>query len=177
MALLGSMFTRGALRRPMTLARMGGTTGPVRCMAEEASATTEELRVNLAVPHTSLVANAEVKRVTLPGRGGAYGLEKNSPAMVSELRPGLVQIDYPEGNSDKYFIPGGFCFMHKDNKVDVTVPEGVRLEDIDTERVRELNQQAVSKRDSAQAGSKEAAEAIIEIEVYKSLAHNLGMSL
>lgn len=172
------MFMRMAARQPSAMRLATRSTLGVRTMAEEATAAgTEELRVNFAVPHTSLIANAEAKRVTLPGRGGAYGVEKNSPPMVSELRPGLVQVDYLDGNSEKYFIPGGFAFTHTGNKVDVTVPEGVRLEDVDTERLRELYQQSVSRKDSAQAGSPEAAEALTEIEVYKSLASSLGITL
>lgn len=45
------------------------------------------------------------------------------------------------------------------------------------ERIRELNAQAQAKRDSSAAGSKDYAEAVIALEVFKELAKAVGASL
>lgn len=74
-----------------------------------------ELTLTLAVPARALVHKKAVKRVTLPGRGGTFGLEKNSPTMVSELRPGIVRVDNLDNTIEEYFIPGGFAFKHANN--------------------------------------------------------------
>jgi hypothetical protein len=61
--------------------------------AAAAGASSSGLVLNLAVPSRSLVANKVVKRVTVPGRGGVLGLQKDTPPVVAELRPGIVS-DY-----------------------------------------------------------------------------------
>jgi F0F1-type ATP synthase epsilon subunit len=106
----------------------------VRALAEAEAGSSEaatELRLNLSVPSRNLVSGAAVARVTLPGRAGTFGVEKSSPAMVSELRPGVVHVLGLDGSEQKFFIPGGFAFVHGDNRVDVSTSEGVRVEDID----------------------------------------------
>ena len=40
-----------------------------------------ELTLNFAIPHRSIVNKKEVKRVTVPGRDGALGIEKVADAI------------------------------------------------------------------------------------------------
>jgi F0F1-type ATP synthase epsilon subunit len=107
------------------------TTSRVLAEAEAAAADSSELRLNLAVPARALISDMEVARVTLPGRAGKFGVEKSSPPMVAELKPGVVHVLHTSGSEDEFFVPGGFAFIHGDNRIDVSTPEGVRLEDID----------------------------------------------
>ena len=79
-----------------------------RTFAAEAAATAEkfdELRFNFAVPDRVLVDNKSVTRVTLPGRGGTMGIEKNMPPVVTELRPGVVLVEYEKGEKEEFFVP------------------------------------------------------------------------
>ncbi len=135
-----------------------------------------ELVLNLAVPHTTLVGNAEVKMVTVPGRDGVFAVEKSSPPIISELRPGLLRVDHLSGEVQEFFVPGGFVFNHAGNKCDVSVPEGVSIEDIDTDRVRSELAAWNSKKAAAAAGSKQAAEADAALEVLTTLAKTVGVS-
>jgi len=141
-----------------------------------AAADTSELVLNLAVPHRSLVAKMAVKRVTLPGRDGVFGVEKNSPPLLSELRPGVIRVDFNDGASEEYFVPGGFSFKHANNVMDVSCPEGVKLDQVDVDALRAANTEAGKKRDAA-AGSKEAAEAKVVLELYRSLSQSLKITL
>jgi F0F1-type ATP synthase epsilon subunit len=140
------------------------------------AASNSELVLNLAVPHTTLVGNAAVKMVTVPGRDGVFAVEKSSPPIISELRPGLLRVDHLSGEVQEFFVPGGFIFNHAGNKCDVSVPEGVSLEDIDTERVRGEIASWNAKKAGAPAGSKNAAEADAALEVLTTLAKTLGVS-
>eukprot|EP00567_Pseudictyota_dubia_P008770 CAMPEP_0197450582 /NCGR_PEP_ID=MMETSP1175-20131217/25809_1 /TAXON_ID=1003142 /ORGANISM="Triceratium dubium, Strain CCMP147" /LENGTH=188 /DNA_ID=CAMNT_0042983035 /DNA_START=30 /DNA_END=596 /DNA_ORIENTATION=- len=137
----------------------------------------EDLILSLSVPERSLVDAKPVERVTLPGRGGTYGVEKNMPPSVSELRPGVVLVDYGKGETEQFFIPGGFAFCNPNNTITVSAPEGVRLEDIDADRIRgeaeALNQQLAS----AAKGSREESEALVGLEVYKALGHALNVTV
>ena len=84
--------------------------------AETAAATPaggklEELHLNFAVASRTLVKNRVVTRVTLPGRGGTFGVEKNMPPTVAELRPGVVLVEYEKGEKEEFFVPvrGPWC--------------------------------------------------------------------
>jgi F-type H+-transporting ATPase subunit delta len=52
-----------------------------------------ELTLNFAAPTRAFVNKKEVKRVTVPSRDGALGLERNAPPLLAELRPGVVRVE------------------------------------------------------------------------------------
>jgi F-type H+-transporting ATPase subunit delta len=127
-----------------------------------------ELLLNFAIPHRSLVNKKEVKRVTVPGRDGALGLEKNSPPLLTELKPGVVRVDYNDSTaSEEYFVPGGFAFKHANNVMDVSAPEGVKLDSVDADALRAANAEATKALAAATVGSKAHAEAKIQLELFK----------
>lgn len=136
-----------------------------------------ELTVNFAVPDKPLVGKKEAKRLTVPGRDGVIGIEKSSPPILTELRPGIVRVDFMDNSSAEYFVPGGFAFKHPNNMVDVSAPDGVKLEHIDVDALRAANRDVTAKVGSAPAGSKEAAEAKVQQEVYRILAQALKVQL
>lgn len=124
--------------------------------------------MNFAAPHRALVAKKEVKRVTVPGRDGALGIEKNSPPLLTELKPGVVRVDYNDSTaSQEFFVPGGFAFKHANNVVDVSAPEGVKLDSVDQDALRAANAEATKALAAATLGSKAHAEAKIQLELYK----------
>ncbi len=145
--------------------------------ASATAAVLPELTLTLALPNRSLVAKREVARVTLPGRDGVFGTEKNSPPVVAELAPGLVRVDYLDATSEEFFIPGGFAFKHANNSMDVSTVEGVKLDTVDVDALRAANADAVKRRDAAEAGSKPHAEAKLAIEVYRTLGLALKIAL
>ena len=145
--------------------------------AGAAAAAGSELVLNLAVPAKALVFKKPVLRVTLPGRGGTFGLEKNSPPVLAELRPGVVRVDHLDNTIEEHFIPGGFAFKHPSNVIDVSAPEAVALDAIDVDALRAANVEATKKRDAATAGTKEYAEATLALEVYKALGHAVKTTL
>lgn len=161
-------------------ARAIHSSAAARAAAAPASATSAvlpELTLSLALPHRSLVAKKEVKRVTLPGRDGALGLEKNSPPLLTELQPGVVRVDFLDNTAVEFFVPGGFAFKHANNSCDVSAPEGVKLDQIDTDALRAAAAEATKELAAAPAGSKAAAEAKLGLEVYKSLSSALKVAL
>lgn len=145
--------------------------------AAPAAAASSELVLNFAVPSKPLVYKKAVKRVTLPGRDGAFGLEKNSPPMLSELKPGVVRVDYEDNTSEEHFIPGGFAFKHPNNVVDVSSPESLKLDQVDAEALKAANQEAQRAKDGATPGSKEFVEAQLSLEVYRILSQAAKVQL
>lgn len=65
----------------------------------------EDLKFSFAVPARVLVDNKSVVRVTLPGRGGTLGVERNMPPTVAELRPGVVLVEFEKGEKEEFFVP------------------------------------------------------------------------
>ena len=145
--------------------------------AAATGAAAPELTLNFAVPSKALVYKRAVKRVTLPGRDGAFGLEKNSPPLLSELKPGVVRVDYEDNTSEEHFIPGGFCFKHPNNVVDVSAPESLKLDQVDPEALKASNAEAQKKKDAAAPGTKEAVEAQLSLEVYRILSQAAKVQL
>jgi F0F1-type ATP synthase epsilon subunit len=115
--------------------------------------------------------------VTIPGRDGVMGVERNAPPLVAELKPGVVRVDFLDNTTEEVFVPGGFAFKHANNTMDISAPEGVKLEHIDVEALRARNAEAVAKLAAAAAGSKDAAEAKIQLELYNALSKSVKVAL
>lgn len=106
--------------------------------------------------------------MTVPGRDGALGIQKSSPPLLTELKPGVVRVDYNDSTaSQEFFVPGGFAFKHANNVVDVSAPEGVKLDSVDQDALRAANAEATKALAAATLGSKAHAEAKIQLELYK----------
>ena len=106
--------------------------------------------------------------MTVPGRDGALGIQKNSPPLLTELKPGVVRVDFNDNSaSQEFFVPGGFAFKHANNVVDVSAPEGVKLDSVDQDALRAANAEATKALAAATLGSKAHAEAKIQLELYK----------
>jgi len=144
---------------------------------EEAGFGADEISLNLALPQGPLVNNVACKRVTVPGRGGTYGIQRNSPPMLSELKPGIVLVDYGREDMDRFFISGGFAFTHDNGTVEVSAPEGVRIEDIDPDLVRQKAEELRVAADNAAEGSVEEAEAHLGLEVYRAIGYELDIKV
>ena len=150
-----------------TAFRAISTTAAARAAPAAAAAASSDLVLNFAVPAKALVFKKVVTRVTLPGRDGAFGVEKNSPPLLSELKPGIVRVDHTDGSHEEHFIPGGFCFKHPSNVLDVSAPESLKVDQVDADALKAANAEAQKKKDAAPAGSKEANEAALALEVYR----------
>ena len=77
----------------------------------------------------------------------------------------------------KYFVSGGFAFVHDDSSADVCAVEAIKLEDFDPEAVKAGLAEYTSKLATLQgkADDYEIAAAQIGVEVYSSLAAALNV--
>lgn len=105
------------------------------------------------------------------------GIEAKAPPFLTELRPGVVSIEYEKGETESFFVPGGFAFNHKGSKVDVSAPDVAKPEDIDVDALRQRFEEAKQAFDVAAAGSQEQAKASIELEVFKAIGAEVNMKL
>ncbi len=82
-----------------------------------------------------------------------------------------------DNSIEEVFVPGGFAFKHANNTMDVSAPEAVKLEHVDADALRAANAEAVKKLAGAAAGSREATEAKIALEVYGALGKAMKVQL
>lgn len=98
--------------------------------------------------------------------------------VVAQLKPGVLQILH-KGSSEveKYFVAGGFSITHENSVTDISCPEAVKIDDIDSAAVSSAFDSAKSAFASAEAGSKEQALAQIDMEVTKAMGAAVGVTL
>merc|ERR1719223_2695894 len=91
-----------------------------------------KVTLNFAVPHEPIYSEPEVDLIIVPGVTGEYGITAGHTPIISELKPGLVQIFHDENDEpEKYFVSGGFSFTHANSVTDLSAVEAVKLEDLD----------------------------------------------
>ena len=96
---------------------------------------------------------------------------------MAELRPGLVTVHKElDKTVEKYFVSGGFAFVHEDSTADVCAVDAVPLDDLDPEAMKAGLAEYVSKLASVQAKGDdyEIAAAQVGVEVYSAMNAAVG---
>lgn len=153
--------------------------GRTALRAEEAAATdpafATKLKFNFSIPATPIYSAAPVRMVIIPGASGVFGVLKDHVPTTAAMKPGVVQIQENEGDTElkQYFVSGGFAFVKPDSSLDIQAVEAVKLEDLDVEAVKKgvANYTALV---SSTTDEKAKAEAEIGLEVYQAMAAALG---
>lgn len=69
---------------------------------------TDPFKFELVSPERLLVSG-EVEQVLVPGAEGDMTVLAHHAPLLTTLRPGLLDIGYPSGEHQRYFIRGGFA--------------------------------------------------------------------
>lgn len=107
----------GAQCLPAALLGRARAPASVRFMAEDASpasggAIPTKLTFNLLSPHAAIYTKKECDMVIIPGAGGVFGVLPGHVPTISELKPGLLEVQISSTESAKYFVSSGFAFAH-----------------------------------------------------------------
>jgi F0F1-type ATP synthase epsilon subunit len=78
----------------------------------EAAGSSSQLTLNFSTPHTPIHVKKTVSQVILPGGNGEYGVTAGHSPIISELKPGIVTVIHTGGETEKFFVPGGFALTH-----------------------------------------------------------------
>lgn len=73
--------------------------------------------------------------VTVPGATGDFGILAMHVPTISALRPGVVTVDLEDGTEKKYFVSGGYVFVHPDSTCNINCIEAIPVEDLDKEAI------------------------------------------
>nr|GMC94340.1 ATP synthase subunit delta', mitochondrial [Ipomoea batatas] len=114
-----------------------------------------------------LAAASWVDMVIIPANTGQMGVLPGHVATVAELKPGVMSVH--EGNDvTKYFLSGGFAFIHANSIADIIAVEAVPLDQIDANLVQKGLTEFTQKLNSASTDI-EKAEAQIGVDVHSAL--------
>jgi len=131
------------------------------------------LSVSLLVPHKPIFTDKKVRFVSIPGSSGYFTVMKRSNPSVSELKAGLLTINEDNVKREKYFVSGGFSFVHSDNTCVINAVEAVPLEHLDLEAAQ-LGLARFTDEATKATDNETRAKALIGVEVYRSMCWALG---
>jgi len=148
-----------------------------RCgLATSSSNISSSMTLNFKLPHKIIYHDTKVAQVIIPGVAGEYGVTAEHIPVISEMKAGVLKIHH-EGKSEveKFFVAGGFSITHANSVTDISCPEAVKLDELDSTIATAAYNAAKFKFSSAKKGSVKQVEAQIEMEVNKSIASALGV--
>mmetsp|Transcript_40015 Transcript_40015/g.58852 ORF Transcript_40015/g.58852 Transcript_40015/m.58852 type:complete len:173 (+) Transcript_40015:232-750(+) len=148
-----------------------------RSFSSESGDASGDMTLNFNLPHETIYEGAKVKQVIVPGATGEYGVTADHSPIVAQMKAGVLQIMHADGEPEKYFVSGGFSLTHPGSITDITCPEAVKLDDIDPSAVTSAYESAKAAFAGAEAGSIAQAEAQIDLEVNRSMASAIGLTV
>ncbi|KAL3837841.1 hypothetical protein ACJIZ3_022432 [Penstemon smallii] len=143
-----------------------------------------KLTVNLVLPYDSVLSAKElavlqismicafvvafqVDMVIVPASTGQMGVLPGHVATIAELKPGILSVH--EGNEvNKYFLSGGFAFVHSNSVADIIAIEATPVDRIDPSLVQKGLAEFQQRQNSASTDV-EKAEAQIGVDVHSAL--------
>ncbi|KAK4489357.1 hypothetical protein RD792_005164 [Penstemon davidsonii] len=126
-----------------------------------------KLTVNLVLPYDSVLSGKEVDMVIVPATTGQMGVLPGHVATIAELKPGILSVH--EGNEvNKYFLSGGFAFVHANSVADIIAIEATPVDRIDPNLVQKGLAEFQQRLNSASTDV-EKAEAQIGVDVHSAL--------
>jgi F-type H+-transporting ATPase subunit epsilon len=126
----------------------------------------EKIRFDLVSPER-LLFSEDVDMVTLPGTEGHFGVLAGHAAVISSLKPGVIEIAGGESPGLRLFVRGGFAEIHA-KKVVVLAEEAISMQDFDLaaldRRIAETEEDVVNaKSEDERARSTETLDHLREL--------------
>ncbi|KAK6786651.1 hypothetical protein RDI58_015176 [Solanum bulbocastanum] len=126
-----------------------------------------KLTVNFVLPYSSELSGKEVDMVIIPATTGQMGVLPGHVSTIAELKPGILSVH--EGNDvSKYFVSGGFAYVHANSFADIIAVEAVPLDHINPNLVQKGLADFTQKLSTASTDV-EKAEAQIGVDVHSAL--------
>ncbi|PNH06667.1 ATP synthase subunit delta', mitochondrial [Tetrabaena socialis] len=118
--------------------------------------------VNFYTPHSILADGAKRDGVTLPGIDGYFGVKANHVPIIAQLRPGMVELS-SGAETEKFFISGGFAFVHPNGVADICALEAGTLDQFDAGAVKSALAAATSAQGQGDEYDQAANRAALEL--------------
>ncbi len=95
----------------------------------------DPLKFDLVSPE-QLLLSEEVESVVVPGTEGYFTVLAHHAPLMSTLKPGLVEVKGLSGETQKFFVRGGFADVTPSG-LTLLAEQAVPLEDLDAETLAE----------------------------------------
>uniref|UniRef100_A0A7R9YRU9 ATP synthase F1 complex delta/epsilon subunit N-terminal domain-containing protein n=1 Tax=Chlamydomonas euryale TaxID=1486919 RepID=A0A7R9YRU9_9CHLO len=118
--------------------------------------------VNFYTPSGALASMAQKDSVILPGVDGYFGLKANHVPLISQLIPGVIEL-HNGAEMEKFFISGGFAFVHPNGVTDICVLEATTLDQVDGVAVKSALAQAQGAQGQGDEEDQTASRAAVEL--------------
>jgi F-type H+-transporting ATPase subunit delta len=86
---------------------------------------------------------SQLEQVLLPGAEGYFGVKANHVPTIAQLSPGTVEL-HDGSDVHKFFVSGGFAFVHPNATTDICVLEAAPLDQFDGAAVKSALQAAAA---------------------------------
>lgn len=115
-----------------------------------------------------LLASGDAESVVVPGADGEFQVLPQHAPVVSTLRPGVIDVAFPDQKSARYFVKAGLVEVNG-TRCTVLAQDAHDVNDLTSERIAE--EISTAERKLANAGDDHEARALAErtIEQLKSL--------
>lgn len=82
--------------------------------------------------------------VILPGMEGLFGVKANHVPVIAQLKPGVVEM-HSGGEVEKFFISGGWAYVHPDGITDIQTLEAVTLDQVGSLTSKQQEQRLLAR--------------------------------
>ena len=106
--------------------------------------------------------SGEAAMVIAPGVTGELGIMPQHAPLLTQIKPGVLKINLPDGGEELLFVAGGVLEVQP-NRVTVLADIAERSEDLDEARAEEARRAAEEKLQSSAAGDMDYAQAQAEL--------------
>lgn len=115
-----------------------------------------------------LLTSGEAESVVVPGADGDFQIFAQHAPVVSTLRPGVIDVAFPEQKSARYFVKAGLVEVNG-ARCTVLAQDAHDVKDLDSNRIAE--EISTAERQLSNAGDDHDAKALAErtIEQLRSL--------
>ena len=127
----------------------------------------ETISFDLVSPER-LLLSTRADMVTVPGTEGYMGVMAGHMALISTLRPGLIDV-LKDGKDTKYFIRGGFAEVNAE-KITVLAEEAIPMAELAVEtidqRIRDAEEDVAAAKTDAER--RKAAEVLDHLRLVRA---------
>ena len=81
-----------------------------------------------------LLFSGDVEQVLVPGAEGDMTILAKHAPVITTLRPGLLEIDFPDGKRQRFFARRGFAEVNPDG-LTVLAERAIDLDDLDPDQL------------------------------------------
>ena len=102
------------------------------------------IRCKLITPEAR-VLDAEILRANVPLHDGQTGIMHRTGALVAKLGFGQLRLDFPQGESKKWFIDGGFV-QNVENELTILASGAIPVEKLDAAEAKAELAEAIARK-------------------------------